>query len=338
MSKFSLYGEISKTEAAGDGTVKVYGYASSEAVDSDGEVIRAAAIKAALPDYLKFGAVREMHQPKAAGTAILAEVQGDGRLWFGAHVVDGEAIKKVNAGVYKGFSIGGRVTARDAANKAIITGLSLVEISLVDRPANPQAVFSCVKFDEASAGEEGEAVAKAGRRNSQVDQDRIQAVHDHAVSLGAACSHGDAQMAGGAADGADAETKKVEGAKVDGAHAELTSDGVLALVAERDAAMKKADGLSASAETLQKRAEDLQRDNELLKADLARAHVDLSANEARHALTKAELNALKAEPLPGGPRRDPADVGRAHQPGRPLDTNGMSPKEARAAASASARQ
>ena len=32
-------------------------------------------MKAALPDYLKFGAVREMHQAKAAGTAIEAEVQ-----------------------------------------------------------------------------------------------------------------------------------------------------------------------------------------------------------------------------------------------------------------------
>ena len=142
-----LFAEISKTEAQADGTLKVWGYASSESVDSDGETITADAMKAALPDYMKFGAVREMHQPKAAGTAIEISVGDDGRTFFGAHVVDSEAVKKVNAGVYKGFSIGGKVTERDELNKSIIKGIKLVEISLVDRPANPEAVFSMFKAD-----------------------------------------------------------------------------------------------------------------------------------------------------------------------------------------------
>ncbi|QDD62654.1 hypothetical protein EJD96_00095 (plasmid) [Herbaspirillum seropedicae] len=142
-----LYGEISKTEELDDGTIKVWGYASSAVVDSDGETITADAMKAALPDYMKFGAVREMHQAKAAGTAIEAEVQEDGRTWFGAHVVDSEAVKKVKANVYKGFSIGGKATERDELNKSIIKGLRLVEVSLVDRPANPEAVFTMFKAD-----------------------------------------------------------------------------------------------------------------------------------------------------------------------------------------------
>lgn len=142
-----LYAEISKSEKQDDGTIKVWGYASSEAVDSDGEVITADAMKAALPDYMKFGAVREMHQPSAAGTAIEATVEDDGRTFFGAHVVDPIAVKKVETGVYKGFSIGGKVTGRDDLNKAIITGIRLVEVSLVDRPANPEAVFTCYKAD-----------------------------------------------------------------------------------------------------------------------------------------------------------------------------------------------
>lgn len=142
-----LYGEISKTEELDDGTIKVWGYASSEVMDSDGETITADAMKAALPDYMKFGAVREMHQAKAAGTAIEAEVQEDGRTWFGAHVVDSEAVKKVKAHVYKGFSIGGKATERDELNKSVIKGLRLVEVSLVDRPANPEAVFTMFKAD-----------------------------------------------------------------------------------------------------------------------------------------------------------------------------------------------
>ena len=142
-----LYAEISKTESQDDGTIKVWGYASSEAVDSDGETVTAEAMKAAIPDYMKWGAVREMHQPSAAGTAIECRVEDDGRTLFGAHIVDSEAVKKVQANVYKGFSIGGKVTSRDELNKSIIKGLKLVEISLVDRPANPEAVITVCKID-----------------------------------------------------------------------------------------------------------------------------------------------------------------------------------------------
>lgn len=148
-----LYAEISKMEAQDDGTIKVWGYASSETVDSDGETITADAMKAAIPDYMKFGAVREMHGKSAAGTAIEINVEDDGRTFFGAHVVDPVAVKKVQTGVYKGFSIGGSVTGRDELNKSVINGIKLTEISLVDRPANPDAVFTCYKADKgADAG------------------------------------------------------------------------------------------------------------------------------------------------------------------------------------------
>lgn len=149
-----LYAEIAKMEAQDDGTVKVWGYASSEAVDSDGEIIAAEAMKAAIPDYMKFGAVREMHGSNAAGTAIEINVEDDGRTFFGAHIVDPVAVTKVKTGVYKGFSIGGSITARDELNKSQITGLKLTEISLVDRPANPDAVFTCFKADKPKDEEE----------------------------------------------------------------------------------------------------------------------------------------------------------------------------------------
>lgn len=151
-----LYAEIAKMEAQDDGTVKVWGYASSEAVDSDGEIIAAEAMKAAIPDYMKFGAVREMHGSNAAGTAIEINVEDDGRTFFGAHIVDPVAVTKVKTGVYKGFSIGGSVTARDELNKSQITGLKLTEISLVDRPANPDAVFTCYKADKPKDKEEAD--------------------------------------------------------------------------------------------------------------------------------------------------------------------------------------
>lgn len=173
-----LYAEIVKMEAQDDGTVKVWGYASSEAVDSDGEVIAAEAMKAAIPDYMKFGAVREMHGSNAAGTAIEINVEDDGRTFFGAHIVDPVAVTKVKTGVYKGFSIGGSVTARDELNKSQITGLKLTEISLVDRPANPDAVFTCFKADKPKDGEEADKDDKPADKADETPADDAEKADD----------------------------------------------------------------------------------------------------------------------------------------------------------------
>ena len=140
-----LYGAIQKVEAQDDGTVRVYGIATSEAVDDQGEIVRADAMRAAIPEYMRFPALREMHQLSAAGTTLEAEVCDDGMTRIVAHVVDPVAVAKVKNGVYRGFSIGGPVRQREAGNPKTITGLALNEISLVDRPANPEAVFDCWK-------------------------------------------------------------------------------------------------------------------------------------------------------------------------------------------------
>ena len=145
-----LYGTIEKIEPQEDGTLIVTGYASSEDVDSQGEIVTAKAMKDALPDYMTFANIREMHQAKAAGTALEAAVQDDGRTWLKALIVDKGAIKKVQKQVYKGFSIGGKITGRDEENPSIITGIQLSEISLVDRPANGKAVFAVWKADMSS--------------------------------------------------------------------------------------------------------------------------------------------------------------------------------------------
>jgi HK97 family phage prohead protease len=158
----------------------VYGYASTEARDSQGEIVTRAAIEAALPAYMEFANIREMHQLSAVGVVKSADLDDKG-LRLSAKVVDDDAWAKVKEGVYKGLSIGGRVTKRDAVNKAVITGVNLTEISLVDRPANPEALIDAYK----AAG--AEDVGKVGARNSQADLARIQNVHDTAVALGANC-------------------------------------------------------------------------------------------------------------------------------------------------------
>ena len=145
LNKLRLFGDISKSEKKPDGTLIVCGYASSGAIDSDGEVITPEAMKAAIPNYMEFGCVREMHGSSAAGTALNIRVEDDGRTYFEALIVDPIAIKKCELGVYKGFSIGAIVKARDTLNKMLIKAIELFEISLVDRPANPEALFELFK-------------------------------------------------------------------------------------------------------------------------------------------------------------------------------------------------
>lgn len=119
----------------------VYGYASTEALDSQGEIVSRDAIINALPDYMRFRNIREMHQSSAVGKTQEAKVDEKG-LFIGVKVVDESAWQKVKETVYNGFSIGGKIVTKIDDT---ITELKLTEISLVDRPANPEAVFSFYK-------------------------------------------------------------------------------------------------------------------------------------------------------------------------------------------------
>jgi HK97 family phage prohead protease len=161
MTRFRQFGAITKIEDQDDGSIKVWGVASSETRDQQGETITAAAMKAALPDYGRFPALREMHEPSAAGRVVEAEVDDHGITQICAHVVDPLAITKVRAGVYAGFSIGGKVLKRDTADRSVITALKLVEISLVDSPCNPDAVINMWKADMDYVPSGDEVVAKA---------------------------------------------------------------------------------------------------------------------------------------------------------------------------------
>ena len=143
-----FYGDISKVD---EEKRMVWGYASTEAVDGQGEVVSKGAVEAALEDYMQWANIREMHQLSAVGTTTEANVDDRG-LYIAAHVIDDAAWAKIVGGVYKGFSIGGRALERDAANRKRITKMSLSEISLVDRPCNPEARFDVFKAEDAGDG------------------------------------------------------------------------------------------------------------------------------------------------------------------------------------------
>ncbi|HEV2334980.1 MAG TPA: DUF6582 domain-containing protein [Stellaceae bacterium] len=190
----------------------VWGYASTEAEDDQGETVSREALAAALDDYMRFANIREMHQPSAVGVAKEAAVDDKG-LYLGAKIVDGDAWEKVIEGVYKGFSIGGRVTARDPSDRRLITALHLTEISVVDRPANPEAVFDCWKLSTGpatggsmttNAATTGAPVqvwdcGNAGHRHL-AKAEAVRCLEGHEPAAATAASDHDENAAGSAAD------------------------------------------------------------------------------------------------------------------------------------------
>lgn len=119
----------------------VWGYASTPTKDLQGEIVTLDAIKAALPDYMQWANIREMHTSSAVGVTKEAHVDEKG-LYIGAKIVDDDAWKKCKEQVYKGFSIGGSKVQKVGDT---IKELRLTEISIVDRPANPDARIDVCK-------------------------------------------------------------------------------------------------------------------------------------------------------------------------------------------------
>jgi hypothetical protein len=163
------YFGIEKADRNSDGTLTVYGKATDDSVDIDQQICDGDWLDRAMPAWFKSGGnIREQHSNIAAGVAKEYELKRDGH-YITALVVDPVSVKKVETGVLKGFSIGiknPRVT-RDkvAANGRIVDG-QIVEVSLVDRPANPncQLVLAKSAMGEDSMIQVEELIEKADEK------------------------------------------------------------------------------------------------------------------------------------------------------------------------------
>lgn len=144
----NVYADILKYDDNGDGTLTVYGKATDDSVDIDQQICDEAWLSKAMPDWFMTGGnIREQHSNIAAGVAKEYEAKADGH-YISALVVDPVSVKKVQNRVLRGFSIGIKsprvVRDQKAANGRIIDG-QIVEVSLVDRPANPNCQLVLAK-------------------------------------------------------------------------------------------------------------------------------------------------------------------------------------------------
>ena len=145
------YAAIIKQEKQDDGSLLVYGKATDDSLDIDQQICDDVWLSSAMPEWFKSGGnIREQHSSIAAGVAKEYESKADGH-YISVLVVDPVSVKKVESGVLKGFSIGIKsprvVRDQKAANGRIIDG-QIVEVSLVDRPANPNAKLMLAKSVE----------------------------------------------------------------------------------------------------------------------------------------------------------------------------------------------
>jgi len=142
----------------------VSGFASLDNVDKQFDIVTT---EASMSAFAKFrGNIREMHQPSAVGKMISFKEEkyfdpATKKFYKGVYVSTyiskgaQDAWEKVLDGTYTGFSIGGRMNKWDDAYNEeldktirIIKDYDLVELSLVDSPANQFAsIMSVEKVD-----------------------------------------------------------------------------------------------------------------------------------------------------------------------------------------------
>lgn len=145
---------IEKSEVNEDGDLVVYGKATDGSIDADQQIVKPSFAFEAIKQWQQTGAnIRVQHNPQRdpAGRGIAVEHDGNAT-WVRSLVVEPVAQRLVAKGVLTAYSVGiaHPVIERDISGKArggVITGGQIVEISLVDRPANKSCGIQLVKSD-----------------------------------------------------------------------------------------------------------------------------------------------------------------------------------------------
>jgi len=225
MSDLALFLPITKVDA--DRRL-VYGLATAEVADRAGEICDYASTKPyyeawsaamnAASGGKSLGALRAMHGRVAAGkiTDISFDDAGK-RILVAAKIVDDEEWRKVEEGVYTGFSQGGRYVRRWADPGGELTRYTAEpsEISLVDLPCVPTATFEVIKDGVAkrrafaarapAPDEDAPDTADADDENSTTSAAALAALVAMARALSAQLAEQADALAASADDAADAE-------------------------------------------------------------------------------------------------------------------------------------
>ena len=168
---YAYFGNLT-VKRGDDGYIRVKGLATDATLDLDEQICDPSWLAEAMPEWFKIGNIREMHQSKAIGKAMEMEQSGTGFV-VEAKIVDSEAARLVEEGIYTGFSVGikgARVEKSADAPGGMIRSGKIVEVSLVDRPANPSCVIELAKSVK---GELVKGAAMADIEKDAIDTEAI---------------------------------------------------------------------------------------------------------------------------------------------------------------------
>ena len=145
---------ITKFEETADGNLYVYGKATDGSVDSDEQIVDTDWSPKAIADWLASGAnVRVQHnaQRDPAGVGVEVNTGADGATWVKSLVVEPTAKTLVRHKALRAYSVGiarPKIVRDSVARGGRIVDGEIVEISLVDRPANKNCGIELVKADK----------------------------------------------------------------------------------------------------------------------------------------------------------------------------------------------
>ncbi len=238
MNKLNKFAQLTKVDVV---KRQVWGVATNEAPDNDGQVMDYASSKPHFEEWSSEiqkasggkskGNLRAMHQPIAAGKVI--DIQFDDinkSIYIGAEVVDDNEWKKVQKGVYTGFSIGGKYGK--VWNDGLLERYEALphEISLADLPCNPDATFEVIKaggvsqiqkFKKETDMDEEEKKEEPVNSDGQTEQEEQDEHMDVMSALDDAIANGSEELKAFAARIKSAiESDEAEEAKAEGTEGE----------------------------------------------------------------------------------------------------------------------
>jgi hypothetical protein len=167
-----LFVPIARTEEHEDYTiVEGHAYVNSR-VKSDRYNLLRSTMESMVGGWMTDGpSIKEMHRAASSAGVGIDQEWDDKGLKITAKIVDTEARKKVKHGVYRGFSVG--VIPTKLRGDDVLEG-RMPEISLVDRPADPEARFACVRSEDGLPDEVDADVIEDDRmERADVERDYI---------------------------------------------------------------------------------------------------------------------------------------------------------------------
>ncbi|WP_404711750.1 hypothetical protein [Sphingomonas sp. MMS24-J13] len=344
MDRLALFIPLAKADAA---RRLVYGH-FDETPDRAGEVFDYASSKphiaawsggiAKASDGKSYGNIRAQHGRNACGK--LVDISFDDELkkvGFVAKIVDDDEWRKVEEGVYTGFSPGGRYAKRwqDGAVKRYTADVR--ELSIVDVPCNPAATFTMIKADGAEepvrfilakAYEPGndatldraaalaQAAGRAGRRNDFVAKARAELIAENAdealAKMADAPPPDDASTAAPATESGTSDADQIQSIHdnavcLGAVCTPAEKDALAAIVADRDRLAKAVEESAPRVEALTERLTQALAEIEMLRRQPQPAKGQLIAMEKSAVpAERGETLAERIAALPNGPVKQAA--------------------------------